>query len=249
MNYLSNRIIEKFGGKEFFSREELFAFFKEFEPNLNKNTFGWRIYDLKSKNIIKSIRRGVYSISSKPVFKPVINRKIKHLGKIISNKFNTKNYSIWNTSWLNEFIIHQTTKNLTILEIDKSIVEPVFFYLKDNNYKNIYMNPKENIMDHYVSEEYEVLIVNPLITRAPTQKIESIKVPTLEKILVDVFCDKVTLYSYKGEELINIFDNAFNKYSINFSKLLYYVRRRKRENSLKEFITNNFPKIIQEISE
>ena len=84
-----------------------------------------------------------------------------------------------------------------------------------------------------------------MLTRAPIQIIDSISVPTLEKILVDVFCSKVILYSYKGIELINIFENALNKYSINFTKLLYYVRRRKREESLKDFIDNNFPERIK----
>ena len=51
---IENRLIEEFKDRDTFSREELFDFFRYFEPNLKEGTFGWRIYDLKNKNIIFS---------------------------------------------------------------------------------------------------------------------------------------------------------------------------------------------------
>ena len=62
---IENRLIEEFKNRDSFSREELFDFFKYFEPELKESTYGWRIYNLKKKNIIKSVQRGYYTISYK----------------------------------------------------------------------------------------------------------------------------------------------------------------------------------------
>ena len=65
---IENKLIEEFKNKGSFSRDELFEFFRSYEPDLKVGTFGWRIYDLRNKNIIKPLRRGVYTISLKPKY-------------------------------------------------------------------------------------------------------------------------------------------------------------------------------------
>lgn len=41
--------------REYFTRKELYEFYRYFEPDLKEGTFGWRICDRKDKNIIRSI--------------------------------------------------------------------------------------------------------------------------------------------------------------------------------------------------
>ncbi len=71
-----HRLIEEFKERESFSRDELYSFFRYFEPNLKEGTLGWRIYDLKEKNILRSVRRGWYVISYKPKYKPELSKEI-----------------------------------------------------------------------------------------------------------------------------------------------------------------------------
>ena len=66
---IENRLIEAFKDRSSFNRDELYDFYLDFEPDLKENTFGWRIYDLKKKDIIKTIGRGLYVISYKPKYK------------------------------------------------------------------------------------------------------------------------------------------------------------------------------------
>jgi len=94
---IENRLLEEFKNRDAFSREELFDFFRYFEPNLKEGTFGWRIYDLKNKNIIKSIQRGHYTISYKPEYKPEISGEILKLAKVISERFEDVKYCVWDT--------------------------------------------------------------------------------------------------------------------------------------------------------
>jgi len=85
---IENRLIEEFKNRDTFSREELFNFFKYFEPELKEGTFAWRIYDLKNKDIIKSTQRGCYTISNMPKYKPNISSDILKLAKVISTTDN-----------------------------------------------------------------------------------------------------------------------------------------------------------------
>ena len=49
---IENKLIQEFKDRGSFTREELFDFFRQFEPDLKEGTLAWRIYDLKNRNII-----------------------------------------------------------------------------------------------------------------------------------------------------------------------------------------------------
>ncbi len=108
---LENKLIEKFKDKDYFTRQELFAFYRNFEPELKEGTFTWRIYDLKNKNIMRSIKRGVYAISYKPKYKPGISPRIQKTAKFLFDQLPDTRHCIWETSWLNEFTQDQTSRS------------------------------------------------------------------------------------------------------------------------------------------
>jgi hypothetical protein len=78
----------------------------------------------------------------------------------------------------------------------------------------------------------------PLITEAPIQYIDKIKTITVEKLLVDIFSDEIW-ESLKGYEMVRIFENAFGKYSINYSKLLRYAFRKGKKEEIMNFLSTN----------
>ena len=248
---IENKLIEEFKERESFSREELFEFFRFFEPNLKEGTFGWRIYDLKNKNIIKPLKRGLYTISYKPKFKPVLSSELIKLTKKVQEKFKEVKYCIWETDWLNEFSQHQTSKRILIIEIEKDFVESLYYYLKDTFTHDLYFNPDNKAIDFYISESNFPVVIKKLITRSPIEKRTENKLklstPLLEKILVDLFAEEKLFYFYQGSELMHIYENAINHYTINFTKLFSYAKRREREQEIKSFIMNNMSYPIKEI--
>jgi len=248
---IENRLIEEFKDRKSFSREELFKFFCFFEPNLKEGTFGWRIYDLKNKNIIKSIKRGLYIISYKPKYKPVLSSELIKLTKKVQEKFQEVKYCIWETDWLNEFSQHQTSKRILIIEIEKDFVESLYYYLKDTFNHDLYFNPDNKAIEFYISESDFPVVIKKLITRSPigkrTENKLKVSTPLLEKILVDLFVGKKLFYFYQGSELMHIYENAINHYTINFTKLFSYARRREREQEIKSFIMDNMNYLVKDI--
>ena len=240
---IENKLIEEFKDRDVFSRKELFDFFRYFEPELKEGTFGWRIYDLKNKNIIKSIQRGYYIISYKQKYKNEISGEILKLAKVISERFEDVKHCIWDTDWVNEFAQHQSGKKLIIIEIEKDFVESLYYELKDSFRFDIYLNPDEKTIDFYISESQRPVIIKKLITRSPISKRTENKIkfytPLLEKILVDLFTENKLFYFYQGAELMHVYENALKNYTLNYTKLFSYAKRRDREQDIKQFMTNN----------
>jgi len=248
---LENRLIEEFKNKEFFTREELFHFYRYYEPDLKEATFGWRIYDLKNRNIIKSLKRGLYVISFKPKYKPDISPDLLKVAKQVAERFDEVKHCIWETVWLNEFTQHQTSKATLFIEIEKGFEESLYYTLKDNVRKEVFINPDTKSIDFYIAESSQPVIIKKLLTRAPLSKRTEYKIkfytPTLEKLLVDLFAEERLFNYLQGAELTHIYENALSNYTINFTKLFSYAKRREREQGIKEFMTNHMFHLVKDI--
>jgi hypothetical protein len=59
---------------------------------------------------------------------------------------------------------------------------------------------------------------------------------TIEKILVDIFCDDVIFSAQQGAEKRTIFKEAFAKYTINQNKMLRYADRRRKKEELNQYV-------------
>ena len=251
--FIENRLIEEFNNRAAFSREELFDFFRYFDPDLKEGTLGWRIYDLKNKNIIKPIQRGYYTISYKPKYIPEISGELLKLSKVISERFKEIKYCLWDTDWINEFSQHQSGKRLIIIEIEKDFVESLYYELKDSFRFDFYLNPDEKAIDFYISESQSPVIIKKLITRSPiskrTEKRIKFYTPILEKILVDIFTENKLFYFYQGAELMHVYKNALKNYTLNYTKLFSYAKRREKEQDIKQFMTNHMYHLVKDIIE
>lgn len=68
------------------------------------------------------------------------------------------------------------------------------------------------------------MFVKNLVSEAPLQKIDGIPVSTLEKNLVDIYCDKDFSYM-RCSEYMRIAENVITLFNINKTKLLRYAKR------------------------
>lgn len=238
-DFFIEQLKQRFNGQPYITREELLDFYRSFEPDLKEATFGWRIYALKEKNLLKPVKQGVYTLSVKPQFHPLLEPRLKELSIKIGKQFPSARHCVWSTRWLNEWMIHQPGRFLLLVEIETTATESAFYFLKDENFRNVYLNPDDNLLERYIYEETETIIVKTLVTKAPIKKEKKISIPILEKILVDLFVDKKLFAPFQGSELTHIYNNAYRLYALNITKLLAYARRRTKEQELLDFITKN----------
>src|SRR5690606_23049079 len=192
-------------------------------------------------------------ISNSEKYVPIVSDKLAKLSKIVAKEFDELDYCLWTTEWLNDFTRHQIGTFFYILEVERDFVEEVFNAYSESSQFRVYLNPKEEIMERYI-ESGNTLIIKRLISRSPKQKVpikekskDKINLPSLEKILVDIFSDPITFYAVQGSEMKTLYENALKRYHINFSKLLNYAKRRKKENQLKVYMNEHFGDILKDI--
>jgi hypothetical protein len=235
-DFITQKLKQTFKGKESLSRRELFDFFLQFQPDLKENTFRWRIYNLKVKKILSPLSREHFTLTSKPVFEPLIGGNERKIFTLIQKGFQKLKLAVWSTSTLNEFMLHQPVRFLTIVETEKDAVESVFYFLKGSNIKNVFLDPKEKEISRYAYDLKNAIVILPLISKTPIQKIKNITTITIEKLLVDIFSDKHLFYTYQGAELAHIYNNAYSRYTIDFTKLTSYAARRGKKDDLVKFL-------------
>lgn len=82
----------------------------------------------------------------------------------------------------------------------------------------------------------EAIVLKDLVSEAPRQKFDNVFTATLEKILVDIFCDAEFFGGFQGAELMNIFSSAMEKYIIQSSRMLRYASRRGKRKEIAAYI-------------
>lgn len=240
------RAIEYFRMRGYFTAEELWHFWRKRDHDLNRNAFYRRVNRLKEDKYLNEIYRNVYTFSDKLNFEPQKEKILKKIVSTFEKEYSEINYCIWQTSWLHEFMIHQPVRQFTIFETEKDVVESVFFLLKSPKWQ-VFIKTDNTTIDYLFMEDKEVIVVKSMISRSPTIIQEQIKIPSLEKILIDVFCDSGLFSTYSGQELFNIYRYAQKKYHINYTRLLYYAKRRNKKNEVLEFVLQFASDSLKEI--
>lgn len=250
-SFLHDKMVREFKEHSIVSRDDLLKFFRKHEPKLNEATFAWRVFDLRRRNIISDLKKGVYTLINKKTLEPSFNDEILRIGKLMEGQYNPYFYNIWDTILLNGFTELQTVSSLIVLEVEKGKMDSVFYSLKNDGFTEIFIKPDENMVERYVSEAKHPVIVKPFISRSPLQLTEEVLVmtPTLEKILVDLYCDDSIYFAFQGYQLENIYRIAAAEYALNFSTLFTYAKRRHRKDEIKNLLLKvsdeNLKKVIK----
>lgn len=227
---------QQFKGKNAFVSGDLFRFYQQSEPNIKHTTVNWRIYHLVEQGVLSRVGRGKFVLGEGRIFLPENSSKTKRLYKQLHGHFPFLKICIWNTSILNEFMLHQTGRYFTLIETEKDANESVFYFLQENNYP-AFLNPSSDIINRYAGGKKESFLVRPLTTEAPTQVIQGVETVTLEKMLVDIFCDENIFASQQGSEMSHIFEEAFKKYSLNENRMLRYADRKNKKEGFNTYLT------------
>lgn len=124
--FITEKLKQQFAGQLQITRDELYSFYRQFEPDLKESTFTWRIYDLKEKKLLQPIKKGVYTLSVKAGFHPSVEAVIKNISNKINKHFTTAKYCVWHTRWLSEWMIHQPSRFNILIEVEATAAESVF---------------------------------------------------------------------------------------------------------------------------
>lgn len=195
------------------------------------------MYALVQTGILSRVGRGKFILGESKNYIPEISAKIKSVYNKIKKEFPYLKICIWRTSVFNEFMLHQPGRFYLLIEVEKEAVQSVFYFLRESKYP-VFIDPTNNLLEKYVPTEKEALIIMPLVSEAPINNVKGINTVSLEKMLVDTFCDKVVFSAQQGAEMRTIFNEALSKYSVNQNRMIRYADRRRKKESLKQYLNS-----------
>jgi len=222
---------------ERFETTDIIAFYKQLNPDVNPKTVNWRVYSLVQLGIINRVGRGKFKLGSQRIYLPDISPKIKTIYSKIKKEFPFLNICVWNTSTINEFMRHQPSRFYFLIEVEKDSIQSIFYFLKELNYA-VFSDPTSDILEKYLPNNKDILIVKSLVTEAPTQNIKGIDTISLEKLLVDIYCDNVIFTPQQGVEMRTIFESALTKYAVNQSRMLRYASRKGKKEKFSKYLNS-----------
>ncbi len=225
-----------FDKNQIITNKQLVSFYQTFEPDVKETTVNWRIYNLVQMGILTRVGRGKYMLGNKYFYIPNIPNKIKTLNKKIKKQYPFTELCLWTTALYNEFMLHQPGKFFLIVEVEEDATEAIFYFMKKNKY-SVFLEPDKNILNKYIPDEKETWIIKSFVSEAPTQNISGIPFPTIEKLLVDAFCDRLILNAQQGEERDRIFKGAYEKYAIKEDTMVRYANRRRKKEEFIDYLS------------
>lgn len=251
----SNVLKSEFNDRELVTKTELRNLYKRISHEFDKNAFRRNLYSLEKEKTIIPIGSGIYGLANssrtvnKKIYKPIFSKTTQDINSILKQTFPYTSFLLWETRGINDLMIHQPYGNQIILEVDKEAVESAFNELRQRIDFKVFLQPDQVISERYIINSNENIILLGLITDSPKVKVNGIASAKLEKILVDIFSDNARFFIYHGQEMINIFENAFSTYWINPKTLFRYADRRNQADELTNFLRNKTTIDIDKISE
>lgn len=227
----------RFNDMDTITIDNVFDFYLSKYPNMKKNIIQYKISNLLNKGVIERIGRGKYRIGNQKTFAPFLSKSIKFINTRLTNEFPYLGISIWSTEWIVNWMIHIPRVQKIIIEVEEEAQESVYYFISDFR-KNVFLEPSPQILHKYANQNMNQIIVKKLITESPLRRINNLRIPTIEKIVVDLIIDVNIFSAFQGRDLDSIVENAYRFYTINEDKLLRYASRRNKSDLVDKFIKN-----------
>lgn len=225
MSGVKEKILQFASECESFGKAELYAFLNK-GSNVSLNTVSCFLTQLVKDRKLSRVSRGYYALAydTGMAFEAELGEEGKVISRVLMDRFPYASFCIYNGRSLAALQHHLSENNVTYIECERYIMESVFDCLRSRGYV-VWLNPDGNFIYNYIDLKRPSFIIKPLVTEAPTVLLDGIKVPTLEKLMVDI--EKDACFQYlRGAESKRMWDNAFELYQVNRSRLYRYAKRR-----------------------
>lgn len=187
----------------------------------------------KDKKLVR-VGQGEYALPQKQMFSYSPSEKVKSIYDGLKSELPFTDFCVYDGSIISSIQHHLSINNAIYVETNRDAVDSVFSRLREQQ-KDVFKQPSATFVADYIDLREPCIIVKPLVTESPLMEIEGIRVPTLEKLLVDTQKDADFDY-LQGAESQYMFQMAFELYTINTQRLMRYAKRRGIGQEINELI-------------
>lgn len=212
-----------------FTREDLLSLLRSDHPDLSENSFQWAIGGMLKAGMLTRVGYNTYVCTNRnpqQAYSPDYSDQALAFMNQVAGQFPHVQFTVFESVLLNEFLNHLIAQNTIFLQVEKDAAIFVFRFLQDEGRRNILYKPSPKEFTLYW--EKDCVVVTDLISEAPISA-DAPHSMCLEKLLVDLYCDKLISTIYSKAEYEDVITQAVAQYAIDRTKLLRYARRRNKE--------------------
>lgn len=217
-------------GKKYFTIEALKRILISYDFDIKPMTVKQQLYNLTRENNIYDAGRGWYSSieAAWPLEKKPLLKIIKH----IKTGFPEIPFSIWSASQLLPYADFENRSLPFFVYTDKNSIPVISTLLKSKGYETL-PNPHTDEVTKFFSISDSSVIIRPSISEEPVDE----EFATVEKILVDAYCEKDKTFLLDDAEYERLIREIILYRRINMGRLLRYAsRRRVKDDLLEKFL-------------
>ncbi|MBQ7433476.1 MAG: hypothetical protein IJV50_08500 [Lachnospiraceae bacterium] len=221
---------------QIYRRADIVSILKKENNGLSENSYIWAVGNLVKLGLLQHEGRNRYSLSDgkqKDVYSPLYSETTKVIRDKVNNKYPLIGFTMFESALLNEFLNHQIARNTIFIQVERDVGAFVFDFLRGDMEGMVMYRPSRKEYSRYWQPGSVVVLdwtsEAPLFSDCPHDI-------TIEKMLVDIFCDKTIQLTYSKAEYKTVVDTAYERYRVDTVRLLRYARRRNKENEIGIFI-------------
>lgn len=213
--------------KRIITEQEIIDTLKKENSNITDTDMKQKLFHYYKDNGLQSIGSHHYAKSDF-----IYDYELGTFAEDIRTKLNAQypeiSLAIWETRILNEWLNLLIAKNTIIIEVPKYFLDIIYDAISEIRENQIVLvNP--NIEEYFRYQRNDLIVLKALLDRAPITKKGHL---TIEKLFVDLLCDKFLNEMFDSYTIQKIIQDASVSYAINEKKLLAYARRRGKYNEV-----------------
>ena len=177
---------------------------------------------------------GRYSLPKKRIYRYQYSESAIDVVKTILDDYDGLDFQVFELRQLNSFMNHQMAHNTIFVAIENDLVDYVFESLWKTYPGRVMLKPKAD--QYYRYRQDDEIVVGRLPSETP-KGIDEPWMSRLEKILVDVFTDKLVSQIVPDGEKEAIIDGAFSDYMLDENTMIRYAKRKGAEKKMQKVLT------------
>jgi len=162
-------------------------------------------------------------------YRPIYSDRTMQLIDILSRAFPHISFTVFETTLMNEFLNHLVAQNTVFIQAEKESSIFLFRFLQEQGYHDLLYRPSGKDFSLYWVKN--CIVVSDLISESPILGDMPHSI-CLEKLLVDMYTDKLISTTYSKAEFPDVLQLALSQYQVDKAKMLRYARRRNRREEL-----------------
>ena len=217
-------------GNTIILEEDILNILKKESDALSDTDLKWKLFHYCKDNGLQGIGNQQY-VKANAVYDYELGDDADDICSCLKTEYPEVKVAVWETRILNEWLNLLIAKNTIFVETEKAFLETIYDALTEiGENRLILINPK--IDDFYRYQKDGLVVLRTMVERAPISKNSHVKI---EKLFVDLLCDKLLAEMFDGYTVRNMLQEIKAGYAVNEKKLLAYARRRGKYDEIDEF--------------